>query len=315
VRPLLEVWNAVHGYDDRFLLTVGHWQLFPGQVVAVVGPSGSGKSTFLKILGAHLTPDEGEVRFRSRRVPPAEDRLLPGIPGVALVRQDFGQMPFRKVRENVLHFVHTESDSQEAAWSRRWLTSVGLDGWEDAPTHTLSGGQLQRLALAQALASKPHVLLLDEPFSHLDPATKRTLLDDLRTWQRQSKRSVVVVVHDVRDALEWADRIDVFHGGSWIASDAPQTLYLRPPRLEVARMFGRVNEIPLERANELFHAPLPGHPVGDTLVVYPEQLLPGHFRVLPPVLRQDFQGDRTWNVYDSPVGLLYGAAEGPRMGA
>jgi iron(III) transport system ATP-binding protein len=309
VRPLLEVRDLVHAYGERFVLTAGHWTLHPGQVVALVGPSGSGKSTFLKILGAHLTPEQGEVRFRSRPIPPQADALLPGHPGIGLVRQDFGQMPFRKVRENLLHFVHTDSDAQEARWTAQWLRSVGLNGLEDVPTGQLSGGQVQRLALAQTWASKPQVLLLDEPFSHLDPDTKRGLLDDLRAWQVHSKRAVVVVVHDIRDALEWADRIDVLMDGSMVASDTPQNLYRNPPTRSVARLFGRLNELPEAAAQEILRAPLPGWNLDGTRCFYPEQLRSVHFRTSHPVVRSDFQGDRTWTVWDTPHGLIYGLEE------
>ena len=309
MRPLLEVQDLVHAYGERFVLTAGHWTLHPGQVVALVGPSGSGKSTFLKILGAHLTPEQGEVRFRSRLLPPQGDALLPGHPGIGLVRQDFGQMPFRKVRENLLHFVHTHSDAQEARWTSQWLRSVGLTGLEDVPTGQLSGGQVQRLALAQTWVSKPQVLLLDEPFSHLDPDTKRGLLDDLRAWQVQSKRAVVVVVHDIRDALEWADRIDVLMDGSLVASDTPQNLYRNPPTRSVARLFGRLNELPEAAAQEILRAPLPGWNFGGSRCFYPEQLRPAYFRGPQAVVRSDFQGDRTWTVWDTPHGLLYGLEE------
>jgi ABC-type sulfate/molybdate transport systems ATPase subunit len=180
---------------------------------------------------------------------------------------------------------------------------------EDVPTGQLSGGQVQRLALAQTWASKPQVLLLDEPFSHLDPDTKRGLLDDLRAWQVHSKRAVVVVVHDIRDALEWADRIDVLMDGSMVASGTPQALYRTPPTRSVARLFGRLNELPEAAAQALLRAPLPGWNFDGTRCFYPEQLRPACFREPQTVVRSDFQGDRTWSVWDTPHGLLYGLEE------
>jgi ABC-type sulfate/molybdate transport systems ATPase subunit len=119
----------------------------------------------------------------------------------------------------------------------------------------------------------------------------------------------VVVVHDIRDALEWADRIDVLMDGSMVASDTPQNLYRNPPTRSVARLFGRLNELPELAAQEILRAPLPGWNLDGTRCFYPEQLRSVHFRTSHPVVRSDFQGDRTWTVWDTPHGLLYGLEE------
>jgi len=116
-------------------------------------------------------------------------------------------------------------------------------------------------------------------------------------------------VHDIRDALEWADRIDVLMDGSMVASGTPQALYRTPPTRSVARLFGRLNELPEAAAQALLRAPLPGWNFDGTRCFYPEQLRPACFREPQTVVRSDFQGDRTWSVWDTPHGLLYGLEE------
>ena len=199
--------DILHGFE-RFLLSVQAWQAESGEIVALLGPSGSGKSTFLNILAARMVPDEGKVWYGSTphiRVP-----LVPGHPRIKMVRQDFGQMPFKTVRDNLLEFAGIRSEAAEDRAVRTWIKTLDLAPALTEKARGLSGGELQRLAIGQALIGRPGVLLLDEPFSHLDPYHKRRLQDILRDWQKRSGATVVMVVHDVRDAMEWAYRIRAF---------------------------------------------------------------------------------------------------------
>ena len=233
--------NVLHGFE-RFLLSVQEWQAESGEIVALLGPSGSGKSTFLNILGARMVPDEGKVWYGSTphiRVP-----LVPGHPRIKMVRQDFGQMPFKTVRDNLLEYAGIRSEASEDRAVRTWIKTLDLAPALTEKARGLSGGELQRLAIGQALIGRPGVLLLDEPFSHLDPYHKRRLQDMLRDWQQRSGAAVVMVVHDVRDAMEWANRIDVMQDGSIVESGTPEQVYARPKTHAMAHAFGRINERP-----------------------------------------------------------------------
>jgi ABC-type multidrug transport system ATPase subunit len=233
--------DILHGFE-RFLLSVQAWQAESGEIVALLGPSGSGKSTFLNILAARMVPDEGKVWYGSTphiRVP-----LVPGHPRIKMVRQDFGQMPFKTVRDNLLEFAGIRSEAAEDRAVRTWIKTLDLAPALTEKARGLSGGELQRLAIGQALIGRPGVLLLDEPFSHLDPYHKRRLQDMLRDWQKRSGATVVMVVHDVRDAMEWADRIDVMQDGSVVETGTPDGIYSRPQTHAMAHAFGRINERP-----------------------------------------------------------------------
>lgn len=236
--------DILHGFE-RFLLSVQAWQAESGEIVALLGPSGSGKSTFLNILAARMVPDEGKVWYGSTphiRVP-----LVPGHPRIKMVRQDFGQMPFKTVRDNLLEFAGIRSEAAEDRAVRTWIKTLDLAPALTEKARGLSGGELQRLAIGQALIGRPGVLLLDEPFSHLDPYHKRRLQDILRDWQKRSGATVVMVVHDVRDAMEWADRIDVMQDGSVVETGTPDRIYSRPQTHAMAHAFGQINERPQKR--------------------------------------------------------------------
>lgn len=239
--------NILHGFE-RFLLSIPSWGCESGEIIALLGPSGSGKSTFLNILGGRVVPDEGKVWYGKRRhvrVP-----LVPGHPRIKMVRQDFGQMPFKTVRDNLLEFAGIRSELSEDRVLRKWIKELNLNPSANEKAGGLSGGELQRLAIGQALIARPGALLLDEPFSHLDPMHKRNLLDILKLWQRKSGSSVVMVVHDVRDALEWADRIDVMQDGGIVESGTPESIYKNPKTISMAHAFGRVNCIQMEELDE-----------------------------------------------------------------
>ena len=239
----------MHGFE-RFLLTVPEWSAESGEIVALLGPSGSGKSTFLNILSARMVPDEGRVWYSStphKRIP-----LVPGHPRIKMVRQDFGQMPYKSVRDNLLEFAGIRSEASEDRVVRQWIKKMNLAPALTEKARALSGGELQRLAIAQAMIARPGALLLDEPFSHLDPRSKVAIQDIFREWQARSKATVVMVVHDVRDAMEWADRIDVMRDGSIVESGTPKEIYERPRTEAMAYAFGRVNTVPVKEAPKAF---------------------------------------------------------------
>jgi len=266
----------------------------------LLGPSGSGKSTFLNVLGARMVPDEGKVWYGSTphlRVP-----LVPGHPRIKMVRQDFGQMPYKTVRDNLLEYAGIRSEAAEDRAVRKWIRTLDLAPALTEKAKGLSGGELQRLAIGQALIGRPGVLLLDEPFSHLDPYHKRRLQDMLREWQARSKATVVMVVHDVRDAMEWADRIDVMQDGSIVESGTPASIYGRPQTHAMAHAFGRINERPVKQVP----AALAKHPasfmIDQTWYLRPEHLAEVELPKEAKREREERSGAEALQIWTSPSG-------------
>jgi NitT/TauT family transport system ATP-binding protein len=192
----------------RLVLEKIDFTLKEGEIVAILGKSGSGKSTFLRILAGLIPPSEGRVEYRGQPVvEPAQ--------GIAMVFQSFALFPWLTVLGNVE--LGLEALGVSAAERRRRAVEaidlIGLDGFENAYPKELSGGMRQRVGFARALVVNPDILLLDEPFSQLDVLTAETLrndLTDLWVQRRIPTKGILMVSHNIEEAVEMADRILVF---------------------------------------------------------------------------------------------------------
>lgn len=172
------------------------------QFVCVLGPSGSGKSTLLRVLAGLLEPKAGELKFRGNAITGPE-------PGIGLVFQAANLMPWRSVRENIQLALEVGGGLNGGANVRaqEMIELVGLEGFEESLPRDLSGGMAQRVAIARALVQNPEVLLLDEPFGSLDAMTRERMgAELLRIWRAQRK-TVVMVTHDISEAVFLADRV------------------------------------------------------------------------------------------------------------
>lgn len=177
----------------------------PGELVALVGPSGCGKSTLLHIAAGLEKPTHGEVL--------ADGQPITGPdPSRMLMFQENALYPWLTLSQNVAMALELQKmgRAHARAQSLQWLEKVKLKGFEDYFPHQVSGGMRQRCALARAFITHPEVLLLDEPFGALDALTRMTLQDALRTLIRETRPTVLLVTHDVDEALFLADRIVVF---------------------------------------------------------------------------------------------------------
>jgi osmoprotectant transport system ATP-binding protein len=198
---------------DRFTLSVA-----PGEVVALVGASGAGKTTALKLVNRLLVPSSGQVRVRDRDTRDWDPIQLRRAIGYVI--QDVGLFPHLSVADNVAVVPRLErwSAGRIDARVRELLTLIGLEPglyagrWPDG----LSGGQRQRVGVARALAADPPVLLMDEPFGALDPVTRRQLQDEFRRIQALLRKTVLLVTHDMAEAMTLADRIGVLDSGRLI---------------------------------------------------------------------------------------------------
>jgi sulfonate transport system ATP-binding protein len=171
-----------------------------GEFLALIGPTGCGKTTALNIAAGLETPDAGEVRLAAG--------LIPGR-NIPVVFQHYTLFPWRKLLANVAFGLQMQgvARSQRLAAARELLSRVGLAGFEAAYPHELSGGMRQRAAIAQALAVKPQLLLMDEPFGALDDATRRELQTVLLDICIASRKTVLFVTHNIDEAVTMADRV------------------------------------------------------------------------------------------------------------
>ncbi len=207
-----------------------------GSLTAVLGPSGSGKSTLLRIVAGLERPDSGEVLLEGEDA----TRLTPQRRNVGFVFQHYAAFKHMTVRDNVAFALTIRKRPKQEIRERvdELLALVQLSGFADRYPSKLSGGQRQRMALARALAAKPRVLLLDEPFGALDARVRAELRDWLRRLHEEVHVTTVFVTHDQEEAMEVADRVAVLDHGQLEQVGAPAELYDNPASEFVLRFVG-----------------------------------------------------------------------------
>ncbi|MCX7289254.1 MAG: ABC transporter ATP-binding protein [Rhodobacterales bacterium] len=210
-----------------------------GSLTALLGPSGAGKSTVMQMIAGLQAPDAGDIRLGGKSIldVPPERR------GVVLVFQNAPLFPHLTLAQNVGFGLRMRGLSAPvvAAEVAAMLERVQLAGLGNRRPHELSGGQVQRGALARALVLKPDLLLLDEPLSNLDAGLRDEMRALIMTLQRETGVTTVVVTHDQAEAVVLADRIALLLDGRLAQVAAPREIFARPATLAVARFFGGVN--------------------------------------------------------------------------
>jgi NitT/TauT family transport system ATP-binding protein len=183
-------------------------EVYPGEFVSLVGPSGCGKSTLLRIIAGLVPIESGEICLDGAPVSHSRGRL-------GFVFQQDALLPWRTVYDNIalglrIHkFAKREVDERV----REWVGRVGLRGFENYYPSRLSGGMRKRVAIAQTLSYDPDVILMDEPFAHLDVQTRHILEEDLMNLCADGKRTILFVTHDLDEAIGLSDRVVVQHAG------------------------------------------------------------------------------------------------------
>jgi iron(III) transport system ATP-binding protein len=212
-----------------------------GEVVALLGPSGCGKTTLLRLVAGFERPDEGAVEVAERRVADATTWIPPEERRVGMVFQDYALFPHLTVAENVGFGLPRRQRPRRVP---ELLDIVGLDGLGRRYPHELSGGQQQRVALARALAPEPELVLLDEPWSNVDPFLRESLRAEVAEIFRPLEVTVVLVTHDREEAFSLADRIALMRDGCVVQEGTSEELYFSPASRWAAEFVGAANVLP-----------------------------------------------------------------------
>ena len=209
-----------------------------GEILALVGPSGSGKSRVLRSIAGLYRPKRGEIIYGDEvwYDPAKAVNLTPQQRRVGIVFQNYALFPHLSAIKNVMEALGDRPPSERRARAGELLDLVNLGGLEDRTPAELSGGQQQRVAVARALARDPNVLLLDEPFSAVDKATRQRLYRELADLRRQLRMPVVLVTHDLDEAAMLADRLCILHRGRTLQEGPPFDVMTRPATPEIARL-------------------------------------------------------------------------------
>jgi ABC-type Fe3+/spermidine/putrescine transport system ATPase subunit len=229
-------------------------RIAPGGMTALLGPSGAGKSTVLRLIAGLIAPDAGDIRLDGQSIL----HLPPERRGVVMVFQNALLFPHLTLAENLGFGLRMRGlpRADSARQVEAMLDRVQLSGLGDRRPHELSGGQQQRGALARALVLQPKLLLLDEPLSNLDAALRDEMRDLIRSLQRETGVTMLVVTHDQSEAVVLADRIALLLHGRLAQEDSPEAIFRRPASIAVARFFGGANFLPGRAERGVFHGPL-----------------------------------------------------------
>jgi iron(III) transport system ATP-binding protein len=240
---LLEVKEISKSGSDRIIVDNISFQQKRLQKIAITGESGAGKSTLLKIISGNLQADRGTVIFEGKRVIGPEEKLLPGHNDIAYLSQHYELHNNYVVKDLILFDIKVD----EAA-AMQLFEICRISHLLERKTNQLSGGEKQRIALCMLLVKHPKLLILDEPFSNLDPIHKNTLKAVLEDISEQLQITCLLASHDPHDTLSWADEIIVMRQGKTLQQDNPSTIYNKPMNEYVAGMFGKYNLLSSEHA-------------------------------------------------------------------
>lgn len=209
-----------------------------GEIFVIMGLSGSGKSTLIRHLNRLIEPTSGEIWVDGKEVLSLNRKNLLEFRRyeVSMVFQKFGLLPHRTVIENSAYGLKIRgiSKPERRKSARQWINAVGLDGYEDAFPGALSGGMQQRVGLARALATNPKVLIMDEPFSALDPLIRREMQDVLLKLQKELQKTIVFITHDLDEAMRIAGRIAMIRDGNIVQVGTPEQIQNAPANDYVA---------------------------------------------------------------------------------
>ncbi|HEX2280995.1 MAG TPA: ATP-binding cassette domain-containing protein [Thermomicrobiales bacterium] len=210
--PVLRLRGVTVRYGDRIVLDLPELSVAAGEVVAIMGPNGAGKSTLLHVAALLQRPQTGEVWIAGERAMPRTSRRLRRATAMVLQEPLLFDVSVLANAASGLRFRGVRRQEAERR-ARRWLAQFGVDHLAAHNARTLSGGEAQRVSLARAFAVEPELLLLDEPFSALDPATRYELVPELAARLQETRTAAVLVTHDANDAGALADRLLVLIDG------------------------------------------------------------------------------------------------------
>jgi len=263
-KPMLKVDLTSFSYDNLPVLKDVSFKAEKGEHVSIIGESGCGKSTLLKIIYGLLHIEGGTVFWGNNQVMGPNYNLVPGESYMKYLSQDFDLMPFTTVAENVSQYLSAFEPEELKERTAELLEMIEMTPFAKTKVKNLSGGQQQRVALARVLAQEPEVLLLDEPFSHIDKFRKNSLRRNLFSYLKKQGITVLTATHDHNDILPYSDRIIVLKDQKIIMDENTQTLYQNPKDLYVASLFGEASLIPIQLIK-------PYAEINTSVLVYPHE--------------------------------------------
>jgi glycine betaine/proline transport system ATP-binding protein len=246
-KQVLEEYQCVIGVADA------NMDIKPGEIFCVMGLSGSGKSTLVRHINRLLEPTDGQIHVNGEDIMAMPPDVLRKYRNehISMVFQNFGLMPHRSVLDNVAMPLEIRgiSKNQRNDIAERTIDMVELTGWGNKFAHELSGGMQQRVGLARALAADPQILLMDEPFSALDPLIRRQLQNEFMKLASQMNKTTVFITHDLDEAVRIGDRIAIMRDGRVVQIGTPEEIVLKPADEYVSDFVAGISRLKVVRAH------------------------------------------------------------------
>lgn len=234
---MLQVNNLTFSYDKDKILEDISFQVNKGEHLAIIGESGSGKSTLLKLIYGDYDIAQGQIYWNNTQILGPKYNLVIGYEFVKRVTQEFDLMPYTTVEENISKHLSRFFLEDAKKRTKELIKVVQLEAFTNKKVKTLSGGQKQRVALARALAKTPEILLLDEPFSHIDNFKKQSLRRNIFNYLKANNITCIIATHHKDDVLGFSDQMIVLHNKRIIAKKTPINLYKNPKFPLIASFF------------------------------------------------------------------------------
>lgn len=243
--PLLTVNGITKGFtaNQPPIVKDISFSVYPSEIFALLGPSGCGKTTTLRLIAGFEKADAGTIAMEKRMLANSNVHVPPESRGIGFVFQDYALFPNKNVIENVAFGLRKTAKKIRRERALEVLRMVGLTKLQTRMPHHLSGGEQQRVALARAMIARPKLLLLDEPFSNLDPGLRQTTREEVRSLLKAAGISAVLVTHAQEEALSFAERLGVMKDGVLEQIGTPEAVYRYPETDYVADFLGQTNFI------------------------------------------------------------------------
>jgi iron(III) transport system ATP-binding protein len=259
----LQVNNIVKSFGKTEVLRGITFDMNADTRLALIGKSGSGKTTMLRLIAGLEIPDSGSISISGEQLTSEKSFIKPEKRNMGYVFQNHSLFPHLDVYSNIAFGIEKVSKKEKMEIAVSYLKMLGLEDKLKSYPHQLSGGEKQRISIIRTLASKPRLLLLDEPFSNLDKNTKERLKLDLKEILDKEKLPTIMITHDADDSFDLADEVILLDEGSIVARGNPEELYKKPVNDHSARFFSESDIIKKSESNEKFfdHYGLTGNKV------------------------------------------------------
>ena len=227
---MIELKNVSKQYEHQVVLKHINLKIASGELVCLVGPSGSGKTTLIKMINRLLDASSGEILIDGKNI--LEQAIIPLRLNMGYVLQQIALFPHMTIFENITLMLELKKvpKNQWLSLAKEWLAKVDLDPEQflSRYPHELSGGQQQRIGIVRALISSPKILLMDEPFSALDPLNRRQLQDLIKQLQQELGLTIIFVTHDMHEAKRIADKVALLHEGRLLQYGTVESFMQKP---------------------------------------------------------------------------------------